>query len=210
MLEKTDYLRIGKLRTECVQCGVSLVEDGRHVSVLSETATDLTERITSGEVAKESSAPATPPAESADNDAQFSREDYCLKCWKELKERAYFSFWMGKRDATSLPPKKLNRAERNVVLAALFESLLERHDEENDQAPHLFFLAHLLMKFKVFKWLPAEYDTATNTNMLRFVRVGSDDEIRIPDMEMSDEMIVRVKGEIENYLAESTGLRVVL
>lgn len=140
----------------------------------------------------------------------FRRLDYCDECWQKMKDHVFFSFWIGKPKASDLPPKKLNRAERDLALAALFDSLNERNGSEADYSPHLFFLAHLLMKYKLFKWKPARIHPKTGQSVLVFGRSDSEEEVEIPDVEMSDEAIVRVKDEVEAYLAKSVGQEVKL
>lgn len=138
-------------------------------------------------------------------DSGFQRFDYCDKCWAEKKDKAFFCFWVGRRAPTDLPPKKLNRAERNLALLALFDSLSEKNNAENDYSPHLFFLAHLLMKFRIFKWQPSATDPETGEKMLCFLRADTQDPVLVPDSNLDDETIVQLKEEIESYLQESTG-----
>ena len=90
-------------------------------------------------------------------------------------------------------------------ILALFESLGERDEADSDYAPHLFFLAHLLMKFKIFRWEPSVEDPETGRTMLRFTRVGTNEEVLIPNMEFPDTTITKIKEEIETYLEKSTG-----
>lgn len=207
MLEKADYLRVGKRGGVCAKCGASLEEADRHPSVLREEfdATDIAPEV-------EQPVPQEQQHPVKEEQAPFSRYDYCPKCWAELKDSAYFSFWIGRRIEEDLPPKKLNRAERNMALAALFDSLKERNDEETDYTPHLYFIAHLLMKYKIFKWQPSQADSATGQTMLRFIPTNEPDaeEIHIPEIHMPDEMILKIKEEIEAYLLESTGQEIKL
>ena len=148
---------------------------------------------------------------SADESAvPFRRLDYCEDCWREVKDRAYFSFWIGRRNPTDLPVQKLNRTERNLALVALFDSLAERAGGDTDYSPHLFFLAHLLMRYRIFKYLPSEIHPVTGAATLRFSRTDGEEEARVPDLDMPPEEIVRIKDEVEAYLQQSTGQRIVL
>jgi hypothetical protein len=204
MFEAPDYLRIGKPTGQCAACGKSLAEAERLASVL------VPNENAPAPAAQEAAPPpdpdaAAPPKPAEEEEASFLRHDYCTACWNDLKERAYFSFWIGKRSLAGLPPKKLNKAERNVALAALFDSLADRSDEDPGLAPHLFFLAHLLMKFKIFRWLPAAPHPRTGEPMLRFLKTQTGEEIYVRDVEMSDETIVRVREEVEAYLQQATG-----
>jgi hypothetical protein len=145
------------------------------------------------------------PAPEEAEEESFLRLDYCEACWQELKDRAFFSFWVSKRTTTDLPRKKLSKTERNLALVALFDSLSERDDSEVDFTPHLFFLAHLLMKFKIFKWVVTKPDPKTGDLVIHFARTDSEEEVLVADMDMPPEMVVRIKEEIESYLSESTG-----
>lgn len=220
MLKNADYLHVSKRKPQCLLCGDSLVERERHPSALLEPkdaekmkAAFQTEEQKEAEAAEEES-PANPKQDDKKKSKEeknkkeepvFFRADYCESCWNKMKEEAWFSFWIGKRTTSDLPKKRLNRTERNLALVALFDSLSDRIDGENDFTPHLFFIAHLLMKFKIFKWHPSEENPQTGETTLRFSRSDSEDEVRISDMEMPPEMIVKVKEEIESYLEESTG-----
>ncbi|MFP4379481.1 MAG: hypothetical protein ACLFUS_03175 [Candidatus Sumerlaeia bacterium] len=223
MLEKADYLQISKRGLTCSGCGISLVETEKHPSVLVEsdeedmpeasTPTDAPEQTEQAEQAEQAPAqdkPRQSNKKDEDDDQGYRRLDYCADCWQKIKDQAYFSFWIGKRKQSDLPPKKLNRAERNMALVALFDSLNEHNGAESNYTPHLFFLAHLLMKYKIFKWKPNEDRKNTTDKVILFSRTDSEEEVRIPDIDMADELIVTIKGEIEEYLAKSTGQEVKL
>ena len=95
--------------------------------------------------------------------------------------------------------------DRQHVHDGAFDSLSDQEDEENDFTPHRFFLAHLLMKFKTFKWQPSIADPESGTPLLRFLRTDAEEEVQIPEIEMPTEAIVKIKEEIEGYLEQSTG-----
>jgi hypothetical protein len=154
---------------------------------------------------KDAKAAEKEPAPEETEDESFLRLDYCETCWQELKDRAFFSFWVSKRTTNDLPRKKLSKTERNLALVALFDSLSERDDSEVDFTPHLFFLAHLLMKFKIFKWIATKPDPKTGELVIQFSRTDSEEEVLVSDLDMPPEMVVRIKEEIESYLSESTG-----
>ena len=231
MLQPSDYLKIGKRGEACAACGKSLLEEPRLASVLieDEEEQEAPQEAAPEEVEQTEEAPAeaeteaqaeadddTPPEQprkKADEEEEepYRRIDYCPECWAEIKDRAYFSFWLGKPRDDDAPKRRLNKAERNLALAALFDSLVERQDEaEEDFTPHLFFLAHLLMKFKIFKWKPGTTDPDSGARMLLFDRTDCDEEVTIPDILMPPEMVVKVKEEVEAYLKESTGQAVAL
>jgi hypothetical protein len=227
MLEKADYLQIKKRASICVRCGKPFTEDEACPSILLETGEPLTkppevaeitpvsvenvvapENVPTPAPVVEVVAPKKKAADAAvaePEEEAFHRMDYCAACWNELKEHAYFSYWVGKPNAVNGPAKKLNRAERNIALVALFDSLSDRNGVENDYTPHLFFLAHLLMQYRIFKWIPALRDPQTGSKTLQFTRSDSEEPVLIPDMDLPDDMIVTIKTEIEQYLERSTG-----
>lgn len=222
MLEKPDYLKIGKPTALCASCGIALAESERLASVLLPAESPAPPYPESQENQLDDFSPAEPSAErkktkssearTTDDTAHadeeenaFQRKDYCPDCWKELKDQAYFSYWIAKRSPSKLPPRKLNKAERNVALAALFDSLSEQNQDEADYAPHLFFLAHLLMKFKVFRWMPSVAHPETGEAMLRFAKTQINEEVLVRDLEMPDAMVVQIKEEVESYVRETTG-----
>ncbi len=210
MLQKSDYLRIGKRQAICVKCEKSLTEIDRHPTVLIEcdsenSNADQVPVPVDEKTDIKSKEKNNQPTTEEETTAGFQRMDYCEDCWKQYTDNAYFSYWMGKRRDEDLPPIKWNRAARNLALAALFDSLSERKDDGNDYTPHQFFLAHLLMKYKVFRWKPSIEDPETGENMLCFKREGTDEQVLVPNIEMPDELIVKIKNEVEEYLKESTG-----
>ncbi|HUT25569.1 MAG TPA: hypothetical protein VM492_14595 [Sumerlaeia bacterium] len=214
MFDEPDYLKIEKRGSQCAGCGKSLLEEDRHPSVLLDPEKAATPAAPTGEQGasgqedrspRESGGAPEGPHKQEAEESGYKRLDYCRDCWEGMKERAYFSFWISRRTEADLPPIKLNRAGRNVALLALFDSLSERRDEETDFAPHLFFLAHLLMKYKILKWMPGVAHPETGEPMLRFSRTDCDEEALVPDLDLPDETIVRIKEEIEEYLKENTG-----
>lgn len=218
MLEKADYLQIRKRAPHCAHCGKPFTGDERHPSLLMEQNTfchiGQTPPLPGGAPGSPVPAPPAPPDNKESTpetqETPFQRFDLCADCWAAFKDQAYFSYWMGRPNTSNLPPKKLNRVERNLALLALFDSLAERNGEENDYTPHLFFLAHLLMRYKIFKWLPALRDPANGRKTLLFSRSDSEEPVQVSDMDLPDEMIASIKDEIEQYLERSTGQAVPL
>jgi len=136
-------------------------------------------------------------------DAEPLRKDFCPKCWERLQDREYFSYWITKR----LKPAKgghMTRKERNDLLLRMFESLYEHNDEKN--ATMLFYLVHLLMRYKIFNWkgtrsIPA--DTEKNLperTILVFENKQTGEEIHVPDQTLDGEKISNAKKEIDEYL----------
>ncbi|NQU44108.1 hypothetical protein HQ520_12540, partial [bacterium] len=140
MLTPSDYLRFRKRSTQCARCGASLVENAKNPSILvdpdeAEAPTEAIEPGTPQPVTDpqaetlqpedkpsregksgESSTPEKAGKE--DEDHGFDRFDYCDICWDDIKEKAFFSFWIGRRPEKAQPARKLNRQERNMALVA--------------------------------------------------------------------------------------------
>jgi hypothetical protein len=209
MFDKSDYLRFRKRGPNCAACGKPFDQEEKHSSVLveeeNETLGDAEAVVEAPEPTPAAAKPTTKKDDAPEEESGYNRYDYCEKCWEEIKDKAFFSFWVGKPNESNLPPRKLNRAERNMALVALFDSLAERSGSENDYTPHLFFLAHLLMKYRIFKWQPADTDARTGQKTLRFTRSDSEDPVLLPEVDLPDEMILKIKDEIESYLQQSTG-----
>lgn len=182
VVEKDLYLKIGRPTNSCVACGAEIAHAGKHPSVLRQR----------------SETPENLEGDSAD-DLGPRREDYCAACWQELSEKDFVGFWLAKRE----PPKvrKIeSKKERNAGLLAWFEHLqLQNPDDEIRQS--LFFLAHLLMKYGVFKWQRTE--TADDgSEVIYFKPTGSDDEVSVVAMEFSDERSVEIKRELDAFLLQ--------
>ncbi len=131
------------------------------------------------------------------------RKDYCPQCWEKLTSKDYFCYWITKR-LQPAPNKQLSKKERNNLLLRLFESLYETADES--RAYTLFFLAHLLMRYKVFKWkgtreIAADPDSTRPTQtLLIFENKLTGEEIQLPDQSLEGEKLAEVKKEIDEYL----------
>lgn len=132
---------------------------------------------------------------------ELQRWDYCPACWEVIKREIYDCFWLARREQKPKGMPKLNRRQRNAALRALFESLWDRREEE-DSAPHLFILAHLLMKWGGLKYLN-ETDGEDGRKYLVFEDPVSGDKLEIESMELEDERVLEVREAIENFLRES-------
>lgn len=179
LAEKDLYMKIGRPRNTCVSCGAAIAHAGRHPSVLRRGGGDA-----------------------ADGNEQAEgphREDYCEPCWQELAERDFVGFWVTRRE----PPKQRKietRKERNAAMVAWFEHLRDQNpDEEIRQS--LFFLAHLLMKYGVFKWQRTE-TRDDGSEVIIFRATGSEDEIEITAVDFSDERSVEIKRELDEFLLQ--------
>lgn len=128
--------------------------------------------------------------------AQAVREDMCPECWERLGEKAYFSFWITKRfqEGPSPEQRRLAKAERNEALWALFNALHAIRDEE--VAPQLFLLAHLLMKYRVLQFTGRDAERAT----LRFLHAPTQESFEVDDLPLDSVSFVEVMQEVEGKL----------
>jgi hypothetical protein len=126
------------------------------------------------------------------------RADYCPECWQLLKDEAYDSFWITRRVPRERP--RLNRRQRSAALRALFESLWERREEEN-VGPHLYLLAHLLMKWGGLRWKENQTDTQ-GREVVVFEDPASGDRIEVTSASADEERMAAIQREIEDFLRE--------
>jgi hypothetical protein len=132
-------------------------------------------------------------------DKQLERYDYCAACWEHLKNDAFESFWLARRERSARRAPRLNRRQRSAALRALFESLRERAGEE-DMTGHLFLISHLLMKWGGLKW--RENQAALDgAELVVFEDPASGERYEVPSIDIADEQLVRIKAEIEDFLA---------
>ena len=173
-MEKEMYLKIGRPQNVCVRCGAPIAQAGKHLSAISSSA----------------------DTDSADTDPV--REDFCPGCWQELQDKDYFSFWLARRDPPK-PRKIQNRKQRNATLLSYFDYLAGQ--DNPDYAQHVFFLAHLLMKYSVLRWLRTEPPAAEGAGeRIVFRNTVTDDEVAVESVELDDERIAAIKKEIDEYL----------
>ncbi len=179
-MDREIYLKISKPRAECILCGAPLAEMGKHPSVL------------------------LPPAEGTDeNEGDIpQRQDYCAECWEKCSQHNYVGFWVARREPPR-PRKVQNRRERNARLAAYFDYFY--HDQNGQHAGRLFFLAHLLMRYGVLRWLRTEKDPETQRERIVYRHVVADEDVVIESVELSDEELVLYKREVEELLAGTLG-----
>ncbi|MFH0795192.1 MAG: hypothetical protein V2A74_14305 [bacterium] len=173
MVDKEQYLNLGRPEKNCLLCGASLLEVEKHPSVLSVGEAEA-----------------------------LMRRDYCQRCWEQLREE-YFSFWITRREK----PKqrvKISKKERNDALLRLFLSLYDDR-ANNDHLDRLYFLAHLLMKFGVLKW-KSHIALNNGAPALLFEQPQTGLDFEIPQVEVSDERLSAIKGELEAYLSERHNL----
>ena len=143
-------------------------------------------------------------------DNEVMRKDFCPKCWEQIESKDYFSYWITKRIVPD-SNRRLSKKERNNLLLRLFESLYRNPDES--KVYPLFFLAHILMRYKVFQWkgtrsvaaddaktAPTETGAAEQTFLI-FENKLTGEEIQIPDQELDGEKIIESKKEIDEFLS---------
>lgn len=177
-MDRELYLKIGKPQNVCIRCNAPIAEAGKHASALLEPGSQY---IT------------TPPTEDGP-----VRQDYCTDCWRELAADNFVSFWLARRDPPK-PRKIQNRKERNAVLVSYFETLKGKSDTESCQTQ--FVLAHLLMKYGVFKWVRSETAAAEHEERIFFRNAVSEEIVQIESVELEDFQIARIKHDIDHYLS---------
>lgn len=141
------------------------------------------------------------------SDEEVTRRDFCQECWEKYKDKSYFSFWITKR-ITPDTKQHLSRKERNDLLLRLFESLNRISDESN--AYMLFYLAHLLMRYKVFNWKGTDIEPGRENESegdgktyLIFENKFTGEEIRILDQDLDGEKVSLSQKEIDEYLNQN-------
>lgn len=171
MVNKETLMAIGRPGKTCANCDAPIVDVERHPSGVRGLS-----------------------------DSRPERYDYCPDCWQHLKSETWESFWLTKRRITRRV-RKLNRRERAAALRALFESLWERRDTDEQLGPRLFFLAHLLMKWGGLKWIDSR--TADDgVEVVLFEDPASGDVLDIRSYAADDPTIEDVKDEVEAFLRE--------
>ncbi len=183
-IKKDQYLNICKPNEACLMCGCSLVETLKHPSMIKSEESDII------------------------------RKDFCPECWKKIANRDYFSWWIARR---ILPDrkKKISRKERDDLLLRFFEYIHDLPKPWDARQEYLlYFLAHLLMRYKVLIWKgtrtsesgPEESDAAsgeTHKPFLTFENRRTGQEIQIPDQELDGDKVSEVKKEIDEFLANN-------
>jgi hypothetical protein len=131
--------------------------------------------------------------------SHVERSDFCPDCWQQLKDEAYDSFWITRRATPDKPPK-LSRRQRSAAVRALFESLWERREVE-DVGPHLYLLAHLLMKWGGLRWKENRAD-AESREVVVFEDPASGDLIEVSGGPADEERMAAIQREIEDFLRD--------
>ena len=172
-MDKETLLSIGRPQRHCINCAASFDGIERHASVLRGDRADKIERL-----------------------------DYCPVCWEAIKDEAYRSFWITRRELKDRGMPKMTRRQRAVALRALFETLWEKREhEDEDVTPHLYVLSHLLMKWGGLKWRE-NLEDAAGREIVVFEDPISGDALEIPSIDLSDEQLLEIKLQIENFLRD--------
>jgi hypothetical protein len=181
-MDKDLYLRITRPQNVCVKCGAAIAEAGKHLSAIFA---------------------AGPPMDAApdDDDEGVLRQDFCPACWEEIRGTDYFSFWLARREKPK-PRKIQNRKERNTMLLSYFDHLYQEASPDNGQ--HLYFLAHLLMKFSVFRWVRNEPPAAEGLpGRVVFRNTATDDFVTVEEVVMDEERLVAIKRGVDEFLSRA-------
>lgn len=170
-MEKEELLQIGRPQKFCSNCNSPIDKIERHPSVLNVKKRHQVERL-----------------------------DYCPECWQQIKDEAYNSFWITHRSTRRNSLKKMSKRQRNSALKALFESLWDRRETE-DVGPHLYFLAHLLMKWGGLHW-KEDIKDPYGREVVVFEDTATGNTIEIMTFVISDERMLKIKEEVENFLQQ--------
>ena len=137
------------------------------------------------------------------------RRDFCKECWEKLQRDDYFSFWLTKRITPDTSKRKLSRKIRNNLLVRLFESIQKKPEEERDDYL-LYFISHLLLRYKVYNWKGTEKIRTENSEefsepekYLVFENKTTGEDIFVKDQEPDAEKIMSSRKLIDDYLQEN-------
>ncbi len=114
-----------------------------------------------------------------------------------MGHKDYFCYWITRRyqEGPSPEARKLAKAERNEALWALFNALYSRQDAE--LAPHLFLLAHLLMKYRILT-----FAGQGNPGELKFFHQPTQETYLVPDLPLDAVSFVNIKEQLDGQLHE--------
>jgi hypothetical protein len=178
-MDKELYLKITRPQNACVKCGAAIADAGKHPSVIFAAEPQF-------------------EAGAEDDEEGVLRQDFCPACWEEIRGTDYFSFWLARREKPR-PRKVQNRRERNTMLLSYFDHLYQQGSHEHAQ--HLYFMAHLLMKFSVFRWVRNEPPAAEGLpGRVVFRNTASDDFVTVEEVTMDEERLVAIKREVDEFL----------
>lgn len=186
-MDKNLYLKIQRPSDRCLNCGADLVAAHKHTSAVSMD----------------------------DSEEALARKDFCADCWNQaVHDQQFFSRWTAKREIP-VERTRISKEDRNRLLLALFELLSSGGDvgiatEEGaqpvDSDAVRFFLGHLLMRFRVFKW----HRTEAATGLIFFENLQNGETFSVPSVDLDDDTIVKIKQVVEEYLRKGQDLDVSL
>lgn len=180
--EKELYLKIGRPQNACVQCGATISHAGKHPSALLDP-----------------DGPNTAPRQDV-----TLRRDYCQQCWQQLGHEPYLGYWLARREPPKVRAIK-TRKERNAALLSYFELLRQQQDTTSEErAQSLFFLAHLLMKYGVLKWVRSDAPAQQGApEIIVFRNPAADEMVEIESVELDDQRIAEIKREVDEFLSRA-------
>ena len=171
MIEKEQLLAITRPQKLCMNCNEPIDVIRRHPSILKTI-----------------------------DKKKLERQDFCPDCWRQMKDETYESFWITRREVKEEKARKLTRRERSTALRALFESLWERRETE-DVGPHLFFIAHLLLKWGGLKWRENRRNESGN-EVVVFDDPTTGDALELAAVNTEDERMEAIKNQIEDFMKQ--------
>ena len=134
-------------------------------------------------------------------DGQPERRDACPECWEKIADREFFSFWLTHREPPK-PDTRRTREEHRAAVMRLFEQMLAGRDQRF--RPHLYLLAHTLMKYRLLKWEGTE-KSEEGLERIIFRNRATDELIRIEGIDLSDDNLIAAQREIDfTLMAEET------
>jgi len=135
-----------------------------------------------------------------DEKGEPQRRDICPDCWEKMADRKFFSFWLTQREPPK-PDPRVTREEQNRRLMALFEQMRDSGDERF--RPHLYVLAHALMKRRLLKWEGTKKDEK-GMDRIVFRSVANGELIQVEEVDIEDEATLAIMRQIDSTLAKGT------
>ncbi len=213
---------ISSFSASCAECETAFEEGDVVISALTSVKTGTTEeesennpetQVTERETANSDSKREEERPDTTENDSgqnlSFVRLDYCESCW-ENGETEPFSFWM-----TRVPePEEEDSGPDRSTLAGVWRGLLQAREEtssedsggedgelEPEQTHELLYLLTLMLMRKGFLSLEEEKNTEDARKLLRVRVRGTDDQMyNIPELEIKDDELDRIKTELAELL----------
>lgn len=166
--DRETYLRISKPSSQCLLCGVSFSAGAQQHPSLLELS----------------------PKE------EVIRRDFCATCYEAKGKAEYFSYWLTKRVNGPAPgERRLARSERNDALWRLFAALHGNDGGASDSAMQIFFLAHLLLRYKVLAYVGRTAD-----GRLEFRHPKLAESFLVQDLAVESIDAAGVKGFVDEQL----------